>query len=307
MVNVFTHLLQKILPLYMLILLGVVGGRLLKVQKETIANLLIYILVPVVIFFGVLTVDLTPAKLFIPFIFFTLCCVISLCFFLLTRGFLNPSQRGILSYASGSANTGYFGLPLTIFLLGVDAWGLAILCAFGFIIYESSLGFYFVSRAHHGVRESVRRLLRLPSLYVFVIAIVLNFAGIKKLNDGYHELAENFRGAYTVLGMFLVGLGISHLKKWKMKISVTVLVFFFKFIIWPLVIGSLILCDKMFFHILDDTVHRVMFLMSLVPLPANAVAYASILNTEPEETAVLVLASTIFALVYIPFAVSLMP
>jgi len=40
--------------------------------------------------------------------------------------------------------------------------------------------------------------------------------------------------------------------------------------------------------------------LAIMPLPANAVAYALQLNVQPDKTSTLVFLSTVFALFYIP-------
>src|SRR5690348_12949817 len=94
-------LIQKLFPLYFFILLGFVAGRFLKLSRETIAILLIYVLVPGVVFGGVLTTDLTAARLSLPLLFWIICTLMGLIFFKGTKNILTHSRRGILSYAAG--------------------------------------------------------------------------------------------------------------------------------------------------------------------------------------------------------------
>jgi predicted permease len=52
-------------------------------------------------------------------------------------------------------------------------------------------------------------------------------------------------------------------------------------------------------------VRQVMVLLSVVPMAANTVAIAADLRVHPEKAAVAVLATTFFALVYIPLVVGI--
>src|SRR5436305_1501522 len=74
----FWTLAQKIFPLYLLIAVGVVGGRYLKIQRETVAELLIYLLVPGVVLWGVLTTPLSVSRLSLPFFFWVFCTFMGL-------------------------------------------------------------------------------------------------------------------------------------------------------------------------------------------------------------------------------------
>src|SRR5690606_25831099 len=79
-----------------------------------------------------------------------------------------------------------------------------------------------------------------------------------------------------------------------------------KFVVWPALVIALILFDQQVTHLFvgRNDIYQVMFLMSIVPIAANTVAYATFLKTEPERAALIVFVSTIFAIVYIPLMTS---
>ena len=77
-----------------------------------------------------------------------------------------------------------------------------------------------------------------------------------------------------------------------------------KFIIWPILIAGIVFLDTSLLHIFSAEVHKVLILMSIVPLAANTVAIATELRTHPEKASVAVLLSTVFALFFIPLVVS---
>ena len=56
--TIFWALVEKLVPLYVLILLGFISGRFIKIQKDTIARLIINIIAPVVIFTGIATTEI---------------------------------------------------------------------------------------------------------------------------------------------------------------------------------------------------------------------------------------------------------
>lgn len=219
---------------------------------------------------------------------------------------MSGERYGIWSYACSTGNSGYFGIPLTYFLLGADYVGLTVLSALGFVIYENTFGFYYIARAHYSVKESFNKLLHLPSLWAFILALIFQKAGLT-VNELWKEQYHNFRGAYTLLGMMMLGVGLAHLKKWRVDLKLLGKVFFYKFCMWPLLMTAFLIFNQNQLHFFDPAVEKVLFLISLVPLPANAVAFAATMNTEPEETALLVFLSTIFALFFIPLLLVLRP
>ncbi len=296
---VFFTLFFKIIPLYLLIGLGFVAGKYLQASKETVARLLIYIIAPAVIFNSVFTTPIAANVLSLPILFFILCSVVCLVTFSISKHIWSDATKNILAFTAGTGNTGYFGLPVAIALFGADIAGLVVISTLGFVLYENSLGFFITARGHHTVKESIVRVLKLPTIYAFVIALILNLLGVK-LGQAYTDFALLFRGAYTILGMMLIGLGLANISKFKFDFKFVAASFLAKFVVWPIIIFVIIALDKAFFGFFTEQIHRVMILMSIVPLAANTVAYATELNAHPEKASFAVLLSTLFALIYIP-------
>lgn len=146
--------------------------------------------------------------------------------------------------------------------------------------------------------------MRLPTLYAFFLGLAVNVLGIS-FGQIYTDIIISFRGAYTILGMMLIGLGLASFGKYSFDYVFLSLTFLAKFIIWPAVILLIIFLDTLFLHLYTPEIHRVMVLMSIVPLAANTVAYATELKAQPEKASLAVFLSTIFALFYIPFIVLL--
>jgi malate permease and related proteins len=302
--DIFLNLLQKIIPLYLIIFLGFIAGKFLKVQKESIASLLIYIIAPVIVFHGVITTKIDIGTLSIPIIFYLTASSICLLSYSIAKLLWHDSTKNIVAFASGSSNTGYFGLPVAIAVLGDKAIGYVALMILGIILYESTTGFFITARGHHSVNESIIKIIKLPAIYAFIIGILINFSGIQ-FGQIYTDTVGYFRGAYTILGMMIIGVGLSGLEKFVIDMKFLCITFLAKFVLWPTLIGLVIFLDINFFHLYSDYIHKVMIVLSIVPMAANTVAYASALKVQPEKAAVAVLCSTLFALVYIPLIVSL--
>jgi predicted permease len=298
-VQIFLSLLIKILPLYVLIALGFIAGKKLNAKKETLASILIYIVTPIVIFNSIVTAKLTSSLLLLPFIFFICCSFMCILFYRIGKIIFKDNTANILALIAGTANTGYFGIPVAVELFGENIIGLMVLCILGFTVFENSLGFFIVAKGSHTVKEAFSRLLKLPTIYAFLAGLLFNLLNIN-LGEVYLSFAKNFIGAYTVLGMMLIGLGLSDMKSFKVDSKFLLLTFGAKFVIWPLFITMLIFVDVNFLNIFNNSVYKVMVLLSIVPLAANAVAFATELKTHPEKASVAVFLSTLFALIYIP-------
>lgn len=297
--DLFLTLVGKMLPLYGLIGLGYVACRYMKVQKESVATVLIYLIVPVVVFTSVATTTITAATIALPLVFFLFCCLISAVTFLVYGIFRKDASRNILAFISGSANTGYFGLPAATALFGPGAIPTVAATIVGTSMYNNTFGFFLAAKGNHGTAESLKKVLQLPVLYAFLLALVVSLADIN-LGSIYTDAAANFNGAFVVLGMMLVGMGLADIKKFEFDRSFISVSLLAKFVLWPLAMLALIARDSHSLHIFDPSIHKTMILMSIVPVAANTVSYAAVLRTEPEKASLAVFISTLFSLFYVP-------
>lgn len=291
----------KLVPLLILVIMGYVAGRYLGMTRETIAPLLIYLLGPLTIFKGVAEAPLEAALLSLPLIYFVLCSLICIFSWKIGKYFFKSPARNVLALSAGNSNSGYFGFPAALALLGADSFPRAVMISFGFVIFEATVGFYVTARGHHTVQESLQKLIRLPALYVFALGLVFNVMKIP-INGPAFEFFNWVKYSFSVLGMMLIGIALAQIKTFKIDWAFTGFAFAMKFLVWPIVTGLLFAFDTysglLFF---GPEVRQSMWLVSILPMAANLVAFASLLKAEPEKCAVAVLLSTLLGLLILPF------
>lgn len=303
--SIFLVLLSKIVPLYFLILFGFITGKYLHIKKETVSYLLLYIIAPVIFFNGTYTTNISLATLSLPILFFILCSTICLLFLFISRFvWRDPVIRNIYAFMTGESNVGYFGLPVIVAIFDKNLLGIGILCTIGFSFYESSIGYFIAARGKHSLKESLWKVLRLPTMYALILGLGANLLHLS-LGVIYLGLVDIFKLAFTVLGMMLVGLAVSNFTEFKFDWKFVSMGFFSKFIVWPLLMILIIYADLKVFHIYNSDIHKVMFLMSIVPIAASTVVFATELRAHPEKVSMAVLSTTLFALVYVPLLISL--
>ena len=224
--------------------------------------------------------------------------------FIGTLIFKNDSTKNILAFAAGAGNVGYFGLPIISTLLGESAFSVATLSILGIVLYENSVGFFLTAKGNHTAKESLLKVIRLPVIYAFLVALLLNIFNVQ-LGNIFVTTIVNFKGAYTLLGMMIIGMGLATISIRQIDYKFISLAFLAKFIFWPLIIFGIIALDRHIFHLYTSTIYNVLITMAIVPLAANTVAVATELKVHPDKAAWAVLLSTLFALFYIPIMVSL--
>jgi len=304
--TIFWALFLKTTPLYFNIILGYIAGRFLHVQGDNIAKLMFYMFVPIVIFSGIAKTEINSSVLLLPFLVFSVCTAFCLVYrYIGGRVFgKDSSLKNILALTVGTANSGYFGLPVAMILFDYDSniVGIYMTALVGMTLFESSVGFYVSANGVHTQRESFIRVLRLPTLYAFIAGAIFGVYDIE-LPVIVDTVVDNVKGCYVVLGMMIIGLGISKLDSCKMDYKFFSLALTAKFIMWPLVIYLIKIIDINMFNIFSDSAYKSLTLLSILPLAANSVAIATVLNTHPSKVATTVFASTLFAMLYVPLMV----
>jgi predicted permease len=294
-------------PLYIIVFLGFIGGKLFNVERQSIASVLFYLIIPIVFFRVALDTTLYPEYLLLPVIFFVICAILCISYLYLSMAIWKDGRANIIAFAAGTGNTGYFGFPLALMLFDEQTVGVYMLGNIGLSIYDYTIGAYVISRGNYSRREAIHKVSRLPMIYAFVFGLILNHFNVK-LPCEFDNLSEYMKGTYIVLGMMIIGLGLSSVKKFKIEYKFLAMFLSAKFLAAPLLTLMLIKLDSVYLHIFSahEFIYKIMILLSIVPPAANTVVFATINRCYPEEAATAVLIGTILAMFYVPSMITLL-
>ncbi|OEY65522.1 AEC family transporter [Marinobacter sp. X15-166B] len=296
-------LLYKLTPLYITVLLGWIAGRFLDASGRHIAGIMLYIVTPSVVFSGVMAAPLSAEVILLPVLVFCLCSVIGGAHLWLAQRWITDGSAGVMPLSVGTGNTGYFGIPVALLLFGEQGLALYIVCMLGTTLFENSLGFYLAARGRYDYKDALRRVVRLPSVYAFILGVALNLSGAS-VPLVFEPLFDNLRGAYSIFGMMIIGMGIVSFRGLAGNWRFTGLAFFGKFVVWPAVALGFWWLDSQVLGVYEPAVHQAIFLLSITPIAANTVVMATLLDAAPRQAAGTTLLSTLVALVYIPVMVA---
>ena len=301
--EIFFSILYKILPLYIYVIIGFIAGKYLNIDSKGIGKLIIYVIAPFVIFEAITHSRLSLSTFVIPVIVFLMCSFIAYIFYKYGRFIYNDARANVLAIVSAEGNTGYFGIPVALLLFDQKIFSIYILGTLGVTIFENTIVYYLTARGRFTVNESLERLKKLPALYAFLFAVIFLYFDFS-LPTVMDNFIISMQGAYVVLGMMLIGFGISKINNFSFDYKFIGLSFLGKFFVWPLVMILLILLD---YHILviynNIEVYRAFILLAIVPIAANTVIFATALNVYPEKVSSSVLFSTLFGLIYVPIII----
>lgn len=296
--DILILLLTNSVPLLLLISLGYFAGHRFSIDTKTIADIVIFIITPVVVFGAIARLPLKPEYFLLPLGLFALAASVTVGMSHFSARFLKDNQSNLIGMGASTANTGYFGLPIILALFDPENAGLYLLMTFALTINESSFAYYIGARGKHTIRESVNKVLKLPALYALTLGLAVNIAGIE-LPGIFNIYWDKFAGAWTILGMMLLGVALS---RHKLTTNWTLLGWFtaIKFILWPGIMLGLIAMDRHFFHLYEPKIHTMLLVIGCLPLAANLVAFATQLDVKPGEASIIVLITTIIGVFYIP-------
>ena len=303
--TIFLTLLGKILPLYFSILLGLFSTLFLSCDKNTIAKILLFILAPLIVFNATTSVKLDASVLFLPLFFFLLSSTLAFILLFVFKRIYSDNTANLLAFSTSTGNTGNIGIPLAILFLEPHLVDVFIFTVLASILYQNSVGYYITAKGHFTAQESIKKVLKLPVLYAFILGIIFNISGFK-IPDIFLNYADYLKGTYAILGMMLLGMGMEKMRSnnsFDLKfISYAIII---KFFLWPMIVLAFIFVDKNYIHFLNEGFYMIMFLFSIVPLAGNTVTVATILNVKPEKMSLAVFITTMISLLYIPFALYL--
>jgi malate permease and related proteins len=295
------HLFTKLTALCVAVIMGYSARRFLRSDIDTIASLIFYIVAPVVFFSAVAKIPFEYNVILLPFFIALISSVICLSVYFGTkRLWPDNNTRSILAFSSCNSNVGYFILPITWELFSDSLVGLFVIMVIGNALYENTVGFFIAARGNYSAQESLKRIIRLPSIYALILGIIFSSMPFLSIPPMFDDFIASARGCYSILGMMMVGIGLADIKGLSLDKKFISFSFLIKFIAWPLVTALFIFLDKFVFHLYNEDIYKMFMLFSAAPLAANNIVISTVLKSHPEKVASAVLSTTIFALLYVP-------
>jgi predicted permease len=202
--------------------------------------------------------------------------------------------RSLLTAFGGMVNSGYFGIPVAISVIGDEKLGLYMLAIFGFSLFEFIVGVYLINRHVTSPRESFRKLVKLPGLYALMGGLIFSACSLK-LPIAVISMLHTVKSAYILLGMMILGLALSQHRfapNWWLLGGAM----FARFCIWPVAAALfLFFFERVSGMPFQSDFQKILFILGLLPIAANVIAYSVDADSAPEKVAPVVLISTLLS------------
>lgn len=168
-------LTNNILPVYLIVGCGVLLERTLHIDKRTLSRLAIYLLAPCLVFASLMATAISPTEVGRVLLAVALVTGIMIGLALLLGKLFGWSSKMtdglVLSVAF--INAGNLGLSVALFAWGEVGLELATIYYVGTNLTVNTFGAFFAARGNGGARQALGKLVRLPGLYAFALAIIL--------------------------------------------------------------------------------------------------------------------------------------
>lgn len=297
--NVAAVLIENIIPLYILVGLGYIAGRWMDVNLQSLARVCIFIVAPVVIFGGMVRMNFDPRYILLPVLMAGISAGIGLSVYALAHRRWKNNTANLIGLGSISGNTGYFGFPLVLALFGPDWGAVYLFMNMATSVTENTIGYYMAVRGHHTIKDSLRKVVKLPGIHALYLGLICNFLHVP-MPELFFKYWTYATGTWVIIGMMLIGVALGKLQKLEFDWRMIGWLFTSKFILWPAVGLAVILADAAVFHLFPHEIYGLILIFTSVPLMSNLVAYAAHMNLHPEKAATAVVLSTLLAIITLP-------
>jgi predicted permease len=290
----YTALFAKLIPLYLSVALGYIGKMTLNIDAGSISRLTIHVIGPPVIFIVLATGQYQASYLPLPILFTSVCFILAM----MVMRFYPDHDAGtanLIAFAGGIANTGYFGLPLAFAVLPDGYAGTFFMICLHTTIYQFTYGYYILARGRYTAGDAFRRLVKLPLMWATAAGLVIGFMDLP-LMDEIDPYLGDYKGAFTVLGMMIIGLTLPAPDHFRIDWRFLGWMIAIKYILWPMIMVGVITLDMLHLNLFDPIIYKILILIGILPMAASTSAFSAETGVHPDKASTAVLITTLISL-----------
>ena len=291
--HVVSDLGVRILPAYGAIAIGFCMGRLSGCDWiRHLSSLLMYVLIPLVVFKNALTLELGAAisSVALSMAFST---VMVLCAALIVPRCRTDVPPRLAICAFSYTNIGWFGVPTGLAMFGPESLPVLVMAYVGGLIFGNTVGFYCVARDRFSVRTSLWKVATTPALYAFGAGLAGQALGLRDLLPPASD--TSFRVVTLLMsgcGMMVVGLGASKVRFTAAAIWGTLFLVIWRHVASVIAIAAVISLFALIGAPVPAENRDAVRLLGLLPVAGNVVVFAAQLRSDVAAASLIVALST---------------
>lgn len=294
--NNLAIIILQLSPVLLYVILGVISVRIFKLPIKWVANLLFYLLVPIVIFKGTINSQIIPFLLLVS-LTFLVCLLMALASSLVRNRFLSVVEPNTLKCIFGYFNIGWFGIPVAQVLYGHDGVNIITSLYIGGMLFGNTLGYLLTQPAETKQALPLKKLLGVPSVYAALLALGFHVIGETHLLMQTPLLNTVFDAATwltSLFGMGLVGMSVATITRQTAshRLLIELLLMrtaFAAAIVYPLAVSI------HWLGWISTMEFKVFCLMPLLPIAANLLVFTAQRETDNRFIGMTLLGSTLLS------------
>jgi predicted permease len=202
--------LSVVLPVFLVISLGLLLGRLKAIHRESLSSLCLHILTPSLIFHSLTTQTLSGpvAAGVVGFSVLHFAIMTALVFLVVKIVPMREEYRRPVILSSILLNAGNYGLPVVLFAFGDPGLSIGVLFFIVINILTSTVGVYVAAGNNSSTLEALKATLRIPWFYVIIAAVVVRVTGLV-LPVWLAKAVELTAAAAIPVALILLGIQLS--------------------------------------------------------------------------------------------------
>lgn len=291
--SIFVYIIVHIIfPLGLLVSIGFVAQKKLKMDSRTFSRINVYVLIPIVLFIKVYYTNITLNFFAIIFVYIISIQLSMLIIGELVSRFLKHSRSTKKAFCNSLLffNSGNYGLPLAE--LAFKGNPIAVTSQIFIMIIQNittnTVGVFQASSARTTYKKALHNVLMMPTIYVLIIILSVKLlkltlpepilVPLKYISDGF-------------VGFALLTLGVQLAEiKMKFKVNLVLLASFIRLIISPIIGLTLVLLLG-----IKGVFAQALIIGASTPSAVNTVIIAKEYDNEPEYASQVVFVSTILS------------
>lgn len=170
---------NNVLPSFIVIGVGYLLERRIKVDKRTLSRLAIYVLTPCLVFSSIVKSQVDPSQFGRMTAYVIVFTLIMIALGYLVGRLLGWSTQAIkaLMLSIGFTNSGNMGLSIILFTFGQDGFALGATYFVATNLTANTLAAFIAAHGRGSLGHTLLQVLKLPGIYAFALALVLRSVG----------------------------------------------------------------------------------------------------------------------------------
>ena len=289
-----------ILPIFLLIGAGYMVQRIFHFDLNALKKIIFYLLIPALVFSRLYNTTLSIRSFSFLFLFeivlIALMGLISIPVSKIRK--YTPSMRAAFALALMYCNSGNYGIPVIelVFNNNEIANSIQVLVLTAQNVLTFSLGVFLISRGSHSIKDSIGKMLKFPTLYAIVLAVLLRIFHVPVWTPLWVPIEWLARALVPIA---LVSLGAS-------LASITItsgLSDVFLAVCGRLIIGPFIALALIYAFQYRGIVAHTLLVASSMPSAVNTALLAMEFDNEPRFASQTVLFTTVLSILTVTFTI----